>query len=101
MTVTAISAVVPRRPTVVAGRVVSMAAYVRPWVRFVVELCDGTGTITLRFMGRTEIPGIVPGRRLQVEGTPSPEFDTLIILNPLYTFLPEEYPPECVQRSNR
>jgi hypothetical protein len=53
-----------------------------------VELTDGTGTITLRFIGRGEIPGVVPGRHLVVEGTPSLEYETLLILNPLYSFLP-------------
>jgi hypothetical protein len=84
---TAISAVVPRRPTMLAGEIVAVAANVRPWMRLNVELCDGTGTITLRFMGRTEIPGIVLGRRLRVNGTPWMEDGTLLImLNPLYEF---------------
>ena len=83
---TAISAVVPRRPTMLAGEIVAVAANVRPWMRLNVELCDGTGTITLRFMGRTEIPGIVLGCRLRVHGTPWMEDGTLIMLNPLYEF---------------
>lgn len=87
MSTTAISAVVPRRPTTLEGQVTAMEAFVRPWVRLQVDLCDGTGTITLRFMGRTEIPGIVLGTRVNVEGTPSVEGDTLIMLNPLYTLL--------------
>ena len=76
----------PRRPTVLAGEIVAVAANVRPWVRLNVELCDGTGTITLRFMGRTEIPGIVLGSRLQAYGTPWMKDGTLIMLNPLYEF---------------
>jgi hypothetical protein len=87
MNPTAISAVLPRRPALLAGQVVAVAAHLRPWVRLNVDLCDGTGTITLRFMGRTEIPGIVPGCRLRVEGTPWVECDTLIMLNPLYEFV--------------
>jgi len=70
-----------------AGQVVAIAAHLRPWVRLNVDLCDGTGTITLRFMGRTEVPGMVPGCRLRVEGTPWMEGDTLIMLNPLYEFV--------------
>jgi hypothetical protein len=85
--ITAISAVVPRRPTMLAGEVVAIAAHVRPWVRLNVELCDQTGTITLRFMGRTEIPGIHLGCRLRVHGTPWMEDGTLIMLNPLYEFV--------------
>jgi hypothetical protein len=87
MSTTAISAVVLRTPTVLAGQVVGVAAHISPWVRLNVELCDGTGTITLRFMGRTEVPGIVPGCRLRVEGTPWMEGHTLIMLNPLYEFV--------------
>jgi hypothetical protein len=87
MSTTAISAVVPRKPTIVAGQVVAVAAHIRPWVRFNVELCDGTGTITLRFMGRTEVRGIAPGCRLRIEGTPSMDDGTLIMLNPHYEFV--------------
>ena len=71
-----------------------VAAYVRPWVRLNVELCDGTGTITLRFMGRTEITGMVPGARLRVEGTPSREGDAIIMLNPLYGFADDDVQSE-------
>jgi hypothetical protein len=72
MTTTAISAVVPRRPAMVAGQVVAVAAHVRPWVRLTVELCDGTG--------------IVLGCSLRVEGTPWMEDGTLTMINPLYEF---------------
>ncbi len=85
---TAISAAVPRTRTVIAGRVSEVRTRVRPWVRFDVDLSDGTGTITLRFMGRTEIAGVVPGCHLRAEGTSSIEFGRLIMLNPLYTFCP-------------
>jgi hypothetical protein len=90
MTATAISAVMPRRPCTLEGRVTAVAALVRPWVRFHIDLCDGTGTITLRFMGRTEVRGVVPSRRMRVEGTPSVEGDALIMLNPQYSLLEEE-----------
>jgi hypothetical protein len=87
VTTTAISAVVVRRRFILVGRVVNVAALVRPWIRFDVEFSDGTGTITLRFLGRTEVPGMVPGRRMRVEGTPSLEHGVLVMLNPLYTLL--------------
>ena len=87
MSPTAISAVVPRRRTTMAGRVVRVTAFSRPWVRLDVEFGDGTGTAVLRFVGRHEIPGMVPGRSLEVEGTPAMEHGTLIILNPLYEFV--------------
>ncbi len=87
MSPTAISAVVPRRRTTMAGKVVRVTAFSRPWVRLDVEFSDGTGTVVLRFVGRHEIPGMVPGRSLEVEGTPAMEQGTLIILNPLYEFV--------------
>ena len=87
MTVSAISAAVPRRRTTVVGRVTTTAARVRPWVCFEVEVADDTGALLLRFLGRTEIPGMLPGRLVQVEGTPSCEHDTLMILNPVYSFV--------------
>jgi hypothetical protein len=66
MTTTAIWAAVPRRPTILAGRVVAL---------------------TLRFMGRTEVPGIVPGCSLRVEGTPWIDGDAFIMGNRLYEFM--------------
>jgi hypothetical protein len=87
---TAISAAVPRKRIVIAGRVRDVRTRVRPWARFDVDLNDGTGTVTLCFMGRTEIPGVEPGCVLRAEGTPSIEFDRLVMLNPLYTFCPVE-----------
>ena len=94
MNSTAIAAAVLRRPTVLVGRVVAVAVYVRPWVRLHVELSDGTGTITLRFLGRTEISGVVHGVHLRVEGTPSKEGDAIIMLNPHYAFVTGEGPSE-------
>jgi len=79
MTRTAIAAVVLRRPAVLVGRVVAVRAYVRPWVRLHVELSDGT-----------EIAGLAPGVRLRVEGIPSIENETIIMLNPHYVFVPDE-----------
>jgi hypothetical protein len=40
--------------------------------------------ITLGFLGRTQIPGIVTGCRMTVEGTPWMEEGTLVIVNPFY-----------------
>jgi hypothetical protein len=83
---TAISAVVPRRRTAVAGEVLSVVWYERPWVRTDVELTDGTGIITLRFMGRSGMPGFTPGRRLVAHGTPALDKGMFVMLNPRYTF---------------
>jgi hypothetical protein len=96
MMTAAISAVVPRRRTAVVGRVTSVATYLRPWVRFQAVIDDGTGTLVLRFMGRRQVPGMVPGITVRVEGTPMLERDRLVILNPLYQYLgPARLPRDC------
>jgi hypothetical protein len=89
---TAISAAEPRKRTVLAGRITGVATRVRPWIRFEVQLRDCTGSIILRFMGRTEVPGMTLGAQLVVEGTPALERDRVVMLNPLYTFDPEGEP---------
>jgi hypothetical protein len=86
MTPTAISAVVPRVRTTVAGRITGVRVLSRPWTRFEVGLSDGTGTIVLTFMGRRAVPGLVANASLIAEGTPALEFGRLIMRNPLYCF---------------
>jgi hypothetical protein len=48
---------------------------------------DGTGSITLRWLGREAIAGVDPGANLEVEGTVSSQHGRLVILNPLYRFV--------------
>jgi hypothetical protein len=86
VTIDAISALVPRRRTTIKGRIVSVTPRVKPWVRLDVEFSDGTGTLTLRFTGRGQIPGLTTGRALIVEGTPADVRGELVILNPVYAF---------------
>jgi hypothetical protein len=59
-----------------------------PWVRTDVTVSDETGSIVLRFFGRNSIPGLVVGRRIVVEGTPGCVDGDLVMLNPLYSFVP-------------
>jgi hypothetical protein len=47
---------------------------------------DGSGHITLRWVGRDHIPGVRAGARLVVEGTAHDEHGQLVLLNPLYRF---------------
>jgi hypothetical protein len=54
---------------------------------------DGTGTLVLRFMGRRQVLGMVPGVTVRVEGTPMLERNKLVMLNPLYQYL-----DRCSQR---
>ncbi len=88
MSIAAISAVVPRVRTSVRGQVSSTELHSRPWTRFEVVLTDHTGSITLRFMGRSQVPGFEVGRRVVAEGTAGIEGDRMVILNPNYWLLP-------------
>jgi hypothetical protein len=83
---TAVAALVPRQRSRVVGDIQSVTAYERPWVRTDAVLVDGTGTLVLRFLGRSEVPGIVAGSRLVAQGTPSLERGVLLMRNPLYSF---------------
>ncbi|MCU1379662.1 MAG: nucleic acid binding OB-fold tRNA/helicase-type [Acidimicrobiales bacterium] len=50
-------------------------------------LTDGTGSLSVIFHGRREIPGIAVGTRLQVRGTAIDHHGRLAILNPGYTLV--------------
>ncbi len=52
------------------------------------ELADGTGNVTLIFLGRREIPGINPGRWLRVRGLVSCDDGRKTIYNPQYELIP-------------
>lgn len=52
------------------------------------ELFDGTGSITLVFLGRRRIAGIEPGRSLSVEGRLAVRDGRKVIFNPFYTLEP-------------
>jgi len=90
VTITAMSSVMPRVRTTVAGRIIAVRAYRRPWMRLDVELGDGTGTLILRFTGRAAVPGMSPGRRVGAEGMPSVQGGSLVMLNPHYAFVVDD-----------
>ena len=52
-----------------------------------VELRDGSGTVTLVWLGRRQIPGIDAGRRLRVSGRISCHDGRRLIYNPRYELL--------------
>jgi hypothetical protein len=82
-----IGEVVWREQVRVRGRVRSMR--VRPWAGGVATLectlVDGTGGITLIFLGRRRIAGIHLGCELEAEGMVSESRERLVLLNPVYT----------------
>ena len=53
-----------------------------------IELYDGSGVVTVVWMGRRTIPGIVAGRTLKVCGRLTCNTDRPIIFNPRYELRP-------------
>ena len=52
------------------------------------ELFDGTGVLTVTWLGRRRIAGITPGRSLQVEGRVSMRDGLPVMYNPRYELMP-------------
>ena len=50
----------------------------------VATLYDGTDTLELRWPGRSSIPGLSVGQRLEVEGTVGRVGERTVIIHPLY-----------------
>jgi amino acid transporter len=85
---TPINAIQHRQRVRVAGRVRSVS--VQPWSgvpTFECVLVDGTGALSVAFLGRREVPGLEPGTKLVVEGAVGSHRGRLAILNPLWEFL--------------
>lgn len=51
------------------------------------DLTDGSGSVTLIWMGRRTIAGVDPGRQLRAEGLVNRTGDTSVIYNPKYKLL--------------
>jgi len=92
-----ISAAEHRRADRFAGRVQALRIRSMSDVQSLeVRITDGTGTISLVFVGRKSIAGIKPGARLIVEGMVGQHQGRLAMLNPLYGLVPQaehELPP--------
>lgn len=77
-----------RRRATVAGVLRSVTLRSRQTVPALeAELYDGTGALRLVWLGRREIPGVHPGRRLRVSGTISLESGTATLYNPRYELM--------------
>ena len=77
------------RTTTVSGRLRSVT--LRPVAKapaVEAELWDGTGRMTLLFLGRRRIPGISPGRHVVVHGRPIVRDGETSMVNPRYELLP-------------
>ncbi|MBK8459452.1 MAG: OB-fold nucleic acid binding domain-containing protein [Micropruina sp.] len=56
-----------------------------PWLE--AEFTDGSGSVTLIWMGRRSIPGVIAGREVLIEGRVSAEGGRRRIYNPHYQLL--------------
>jgi amino acid transporter len=56
-----------------------------PWLELTVD--DGSGSIVAMFTGRRSIPGVQPGRLLQLHGVLRKEKGRTVMLNPQYTIV--------------
>ena len=55
------------------------------------DLYDGSGALTVIWLGRRRITGIDPGTRLVVEGRIGDQHGHLTMYNPAYTLLPRSH----------
>lgn len=79
-----------RRRTNLRGRIEVLTLNPKGTNRWLeAELRDGTGAVTLVWMGRRRIPGLRAGRRLAVEGMVTEAGGRRVIYNPRYTVLPD------------
>jgi RecG-like helicase len=78
----------------VAGRVRSVR--VQPWAEKIASLeltlSDGTGGLTVVFLGRRTIGGIHLGSHIVVEGMVAEVRHQLALINPAYQLLPSKVP---------
>jgi len=79
-----------RRKAKVTGRVV--AVRVQPWggaATLEATLSDGTGQVTIVFLGRRQVGGVKPGALMTAEGVLGTHGNRVAMLNPIYEFLPQ------------
>ena len=77
-----------RRQAQVTGRVV--AVRVQPWggaATLEATLSDGTGQVTIVFLGRRHVGGVKPGALMTAEGVLGTHGNRVAMLNPVYEFL--------------
>ena len=87
----AVADVQDRQKAVLFGTIKSVTYYpenIRPLID--ATLFDGTGTIVLRWPGRSDIPGMHAGVHLEVEGTIGVSNGVKIMTNTLYRLIAED-----------
>lgn len=77
----------PRSVTKLAGVVEGLRVSRRDGVAtYEATLSDGTGRVTVTFLGRGDVPGLSFGRRMVVEGRLGGTPGNLQVMNPTYEF---------------
>lgn len=77
-----------RQQVVVMGTVRSLTLRPRAGTPTLeVDLYDGSGTVTLVWLGRRELAGIMPGRRMRATGRITTSGGRRVIFNPRYELL--------------
>jgi hypothetical protein len=78
-----------RRTACVCGTLKSVTLRPRAGVpALVAELYDGTGILHVVWLGRRQIAGIEPGRRIRVQGRVAQREGRPVLFNPCYDLLP-------------
>lgn len=89
MRTTAVADLEPRKRAIVSGVLRSVVLRPAAQVQAVeAELYDGSGSLSLIWLGRRQIVGIEPGRRVLVEGLVGELRGERRMFNPRYELLP-------------
>jgi hypothetical protein len=82
-----------REPACVCGTLRSVTLRPKAGVpALVADLYDGSGTLTLVWLGRRQIAGIEAGRRIRVRGRVTRREGRPVVFNPEYELLPGPRP---------
>jgi DNA/RNA endonuclease YhcR with UshA esterase domain len=81
-----------RRPATVCGTLRSVTLRPRAGVpALIAELYDGTGSLNVVWLGRRQIAGIEPGRRVRVHGMVTDSEGNRAMFNPRYELVPKAH----------
>ena len=81
-----------RRPATVCGTLRSVTLRPRAGVPALeAELYDGSGSISVVWLGRRHIAGVEPGRRIRVHGLVTESEGNRAVFNPRYELVPRQH----------
>ena len=89
---TPIAVLTPRREATVCGTLRSVTLRPRAGVPALeAELYDGSGSLSVIWLGRRHIAGIEPGRRLRIHGMVTEAEGQRAVFNPRYELVPKPH----------